>query len=149
MLTMLTLAAGLFWAAFLAATVLPLSSEAALSAAMLAGLPPVWALFAATAGNALGSMTTYGLGRLGKLEWLQQYCRMTGEQIDRAQKRVRRLGGYAAFLCFVPVIGDLFAVALGLMRYPIGRFAAAMTLGKLVRYLVWIAIHYYTVNAFV
>ncbi len=141
---MFTLAAGLFWAAFLAATILPLSSEAALSAAMLAGLPPLWALAAATAGNVLGSMTTYGLGRLGKLEWLQKYCRITEKEIDQARQRVAKWGIYAAFLCFVPVIGDLFAVALGLMRYPLGRFVTAMTLGKLLRYLVWIAIHQYT-----
>lgn len=146
MLMMFPLAAGLFGAAFLAATVLPLSSEAALSAAMLAGLPPLWALAAATAGNALGSMTTYGLGRLGKLEWLQKYCRLTPGQIIQARQRAEKWGIYAAFLCFVPVIGDVLAVALGLMRFPAGRFAAAMTLGKLLRYLVWIAVHSYLIK---
>ena len=47
--------AALFWAAFLAATVLPLSSEAALSAALAGGGPAAWGLSGAALGNVLGS----------------------------------------------------------------------------------------------
>ena len=131
----------LFWAAFLAATVLPFSSEAALSAALAAGLPWGLSLAAATLGNAAGSMTTWYLGRLGKLDWLKKYCRVTEDQIERAQKRIGRFGAAGAFLCFLPVVGDVFAIALGFMRYPAGKFLLFMTAGKICRYALWIWIH--------
>jgi len=131
----------LFWAAFLAATVLPFSSEAALSAALAAGLPWGLALAGATLGDAAGSMTTWYLGRLGKLDWLKKYCRVTAYQIERAQKRIGRFGAAGAFLCFLPVVGDVFAIALGFMRYPAGKFLLFMTAGKICRYALWIWIH--------
>lgn len=133
--------AGLFWAAFLAATILPFSSEAALSGALLAGGSPGWCLVAATLGNALGSGTTFYLGRLGRTEWLRKYCRVSPEEIARAQKRIGRYGGIAAFLCFLPLANDVFAIALGFMRYPARRFILLMTAGKLLRYLAWIYLH--------
>ena len=77
------LALSLFWAAFLAATILPFSSEAALSAALAAGLPWGAALAAATLGNSAGSMTTWYLGRLGRLDWLKKYCRVTEEPCQK------------------------------------------------------------------
>ena len=133
--------AALFWAAFLAATVLPLSSEAALSAALAAGVPAAWCLPVATLGNVLGSGTTFWLGRCGKMEWLRICCRVSAEEIEAARKRIGRYGGVAAFLCFLPLLGDGFAIALGFMRYPAGRFFGLMALGKLLRYLVWIILH--------
>lgn len=138
---LLSLSFSLFWTAFLAATVLPFSSEAALSAALAAGLPWGLALVCATLGNAAGSMTTWYLGRLGKLDWLKKYCRITEEQIEKAQKRIGRFGAAGAFLCFLPVVGDVFAIALGFMRYPAGRFLIFMTAGKFCRYALWIWIH--------
>ena len=131
----------LFWAAFLAATVLPFSSEAALSAALAAGLPWGLALAGATLGNAAGSMTTWYLGRLSRLDWLKKYCRVTADQIEWAQKRIGRFGAAGAFLCFLPVVGDAFAIALGFMRYPAGKFLLFMTAGKICRYALWIWIH--------
>ncbi len=132
---------GLFWMAFLAATILPLSSEAALSGALLAGVPPGAALLAATLGNALGSLSTYGLGRCGKLEWLTRFCRITPEELEQNRARVTKYGGIAAVLCFLPLLGDGLAAALGYMRYPPGRFFLLMTAGKACRYAVWCLLH--------
>ncbi len=133
---------GLFGTAFLAATVIPMSSEAALSAALLSGVSPTLALFFATLGNALGSATTYVLGRLGRIDWLNRFCRMKPDAIVRLRQRAARLGPWAAFGCFLPVIGDGFAVGLGFFRYSWWRFLLLMTLGKLVRYAVWFALHW-------
>ena len=55
---------GLALAAFLAATLLPLSSEIAVVAALQLGLPPVKILLWASVGNCLGAMTNYWLGLL-------------------------------------------------------------------------------------
>ena len=50
---------GLFIAAFLAATILPLSSEVVLSALLLSELSPFTLIAIATFGNVLGSLTNY------------------------------------------------------------------------------------------
>lgn len=131
----------LFWAALLAATVLPLSSEAALSAALVGGVSASSALAFATAGNVLGSLSTFYLGRLGKLDLLRKYCRVSPEAIDKTQRKIKRYGAWAAFFCFLPLVGDGIAIALGFMRCPPSRFLPAMALGKLLRYALWIWLH--------
>ena len=60
---------GLFAAAFAAATLLPLQSEAVLVGLLVLGEHPVPALLAvATAGNVLGALVNWALGRWA-LEW--------------------------------------------------------------------------------
>lgn len=68
--------AGLFIASFLAATVVPFSSEVVFSALVFGGLDAWKCVFVATAGNWLGGMTSYYVGRLGKLEWIEKYFRI-------------------------------------------------------------------------
>jgi membrane protein YqaA with SNARE-associated domain len=55
---------GLFASSFLAATILPLSSEIVLSVLLLNGLNPISLVAVATIGNVLGSVVNYGLGLL-------------------------------------------------------------------------------------
>ena len=62
---------GVFIASFLAATVLPFSSEVVLTGVLLAGGSYWPCMVAATLGNTLGGMTCYALGRLGKIEWIK------------------------------------------------------------------------------
>ena len=59
---------GLFIGTFLAATILPFSSDALYIAALAAGINPVATLVVGTLGNWLGGVTTYFVGRLGKWE---------------------------------------------------------------------------------
>lgn len=67
--------AGLFIGAFLAATILPFSSDALYVGALLAGLPPVAVLLTGTLGNWLGGVTTYFLGRLANGNGLSAYLK--------------------------------------------------------------------------
>lgn len=66
---------GLFIAAFLAATILPLSSELVLSALLVSGLSPTTLVIVATLGNVLGSLLNYMLGYWASLgivkKWLK------------------------------------------------------------------------------
>jgi membrane protein YqaA with SNARE-associated domain len=57
---------GLFLASFLAATVVPFSSEALLSFLIINGTDAYTAVLVATFGNWLGGMSSYGIGYLGK-----------------------------------------------------------------------------------
>lgn len=123
----------------MAATLIPMSSDVQLVALLTTGADPVVAVAAATAGNWLGGMLGYGMGRLGKLRWL----RMSEEKIERQRARVERWGSWAAFFTWLPLVGDVMAVALGVYRVSWVRTAAFMLLGKGGRYILWAILYYW------
>lgn len=124
-------------ASFLAATVVPFSSEALLSFLIINGTDPYVAVLVATAGNTLGGMTSFGIGWLGKWEWIEKYLRIKRESLEKWHGRLYRRGAVFAFLSWVPGVGDIFAVGLGLLRANVLVTAIAMLAGKFSRYVVW------------
>ncbi|HHT23751.1 MAG TPA: DedA family protein [Bacteroidales bacterium] len=132
---------GLFLASFLAATVVPFSSEVVFSAMVFSGLNAWKCVLVATAGNWLGGMTSYYIGRLGKLEWIERFFRIKKEKIDRFLVKFQRFGDWFVFFSFVPFIGDVIAVAAGFFRGRWWVVAIAMLLGKFVRYVVWMYVN--------
>ncbi len=128
---------GLFLASFLAATVVPFSSEALLSFLIINGTNAYAAVLVATAGNWLGGMSSFAIGYLGKWEWIEKYLRIKRETIEKWHDRLYKRGALFAFLSWVPAVGDVFAVGLGLLRTNILITAIAMLAGKFVRYVVW------------
>ncbi|MDO9153849.1 MAG: YqaA family protein [Paludibacter sp.] len=128
---------GLFIAAFLAATVVPFSSEVVFSALVYNGLDPWKAVFVATAGNWLGGMSCYYLGRLGKIEWIEKYLKIKKEKLDKFFAKFHKYGDWFAFFSFLPGIGDGIAVASGFFRCNFWIVAISMLLGKFVRYIIW------------
>ncbi len=128
---------GLFFASFLAATVIPFSSEVVLTAMLAAGGDPAWSLVAATAGNWLGGLSSYGIGYLGKLQWIEKYLRIPPSKIERIKKKIAGKELWIATLCWLPGIGDVIAVVLGLLKTNFWLTAAGMLLGKALRYAVW------------
>ena len=130
---------GMFVSAFLAGTVLPFSSEAVLLACIGLGLDPVISTLSTTAGNALGGLTCYWIGHMGKIEWIEKYLGVSSKQRDRAERFIRGRGSWIAFLSFLPVIGDAILVVLGLMRANIWVVSVSMTVGKLARYAILVA----------
>lgn len=127
---------GLFLSAFLAGSVIPFSSEAVLAALMhpSIGLNPLLCLVAASTGNLGGSMTCYLMGRLGKIEWLERYFGMKHEKIEKMQRYLNHRSALMAFFSFLPVIGDVIAVALGFLRSNAWVVAISMWIGKILRY---------------
>ncbi len=130
---------GMFISAFLAGTVLPFSSEAVLLACVGLGLDPVWSTVSTTAGNALGGITCYWIGHLGKTEWIEKYLKVDKKQMDRAEHFIRGRGSWMALFSFLPVIGDAILIVLGWMRANVWIVALSMTLGKLARYAILVA----------
>lgn len=126
---------GLFLAAFIAGTVLPFSSEAAMLLLVQLGLDPVWCVLTATAGNTLGGMTCYWIGTRGKTEWVVKLG-VSNEKLERAKKFLSGRGAMMAFFSFLPTIGEAIAIALGLLRSNVWLTAGSMAVGKGVRYLV-------------
>jgi membrane protein YqaA with SNARE-associated domain len=131
---------GLFLASFLSATVLPFSSEA-LVAAMIYGGGDAWlTLITATAGNWLGGMSTYWIGHLGKWEWVEKYLRIKPEKVLEWKPKIDIYGSFFAVLSFLPIIGDVIALALGFFRTNIWLTGIWMFVGKALRYaaIIWL-----------
>ncbi|MDR1259367.1 MAG: VTT domain-containing protein [Tannerellaceae bacterium] len=129
---------GVFAASFLAATVLPFSSEVVLTGVLLAGASPWPCMIAASAGNSLGGMTCYWIGMLGKMEWIEKYLKLDTAKLLRIQSWMKGRGAWMAFFVFLPGVGDFIAVALGFLRANVWIVALSMTAGKTLRYWIWI-----------
>ena len=92
---------GIFIGCFLAATVVPFASDALLVGMLLAG-GDVWMTVAcASAGNWLGGLTTYGIGRIGKWEWIEKWFRVKQETIEKQKVKVDKWGPLLALATWV------------------------------------------------
>lgn len=127
---------GMLVAAFLAASILPFSSEAVMVGLQAAGLDPVLLIVYGTIGNVLGSMFNYTIGRLGKMEWIEKYLRVKKEDLDKAHRFMAGRGAWMGLLSVIPVIGDVITVALGLMRANVVIVVVSVTISKLLRYIL-------------
>ena len=76
---------GMLVSAFLAGSFVPFSSEVVMSGLQAAGLEPIQLVLYGSIGNVLGSMFNYGVGRMGKLEWIEKYLHVKKESLDKAQ----------------------------------------------------------------
>lgn len=133
---------GVFIASFLAATILPFSSEVVLTGVLLAGASYWPCMIAATLGNFLGGMSCYYIGRLGKVDWIRKYLKLNIDRLLKIQHWIEGKGSVMAFFVFLPGIGDFIAVALGFLRGNVWVVAVSMLLGKFLRYLVWMELVY-------
>ena len=126
---------GMFIAAFLAGSFFPFSSEAVMLALMALGVNPWELMLYGTAGNVLGSLFNYTVGRMGKEEWFEKYLHVKPEQMDKARKFMRGRGAYMGFFAFIPILGSAITILLGLMRANFVITFVSITIGKLVRYI--------------
>ena len=119
---------GLLGASFVAATLFPLPSEAALFAYLQAHPDKAaLAVAVATFGNTAGGMTTYLIGRIFP----------TGRKIsEKTIKTIRRYGAPVTFFAFLPLVGDALCVAAGWLRIRWWAALAFMAAGRLCRYMV-------------
>lgn len=127
---------GLFLAAFAAATVLPMQSEAALVAMLVSGhYLAVLLVAVATAGNVLGSVVNWVLGRGVEHFRHKRWFPVSEAKLEKAQGMYRRYGYWSLLLSWVPLIGDPITLVAGVMREPFWRFLLLVILAKGGRYL--------------
>lgn len=127
---------GLFLGCFLSATVVPFASEALVTGATLMGYNVWVVVFVATLGNTAGGMVSYLLGWLCRWEWIERFLHVKREKLMKVHERVKRWGTAAALLTWTPFVGDLIAIAMGLLRINPWATSVLMFLGKFARYLV-------------
>lgn len=133
---------GLFVVAMLAGSIVPMPSEALLVAVISGGVSPTVAVTVATVGNVLGALSLYllgrwvargGEGRLGR--WVARRSAREGPRLERARERLRRWGAPILVLSWLPIVGDAFVLAAGLVGVRSAPFVVFTTLGKGLRYL--------------
>ncbi|MGX0974882.1 membrane protein YqaA with SNARE-associated domain [Roseovarius sp. MBR-51] len=132
--------AGLFLAAFGAATILPFQSEVVFVGLQLAGTVSLtWLVVVASIGNTLGAVVNYVMGRGIERFRHRRWFPANDAQMARAQDWYARWGVWTLLLSWAP-LGDAFTVVAGVMRTPIWLFVPLVTLAKTGRYVVlaWI-----------
>ena len=132
---------GLFVAAFVAATILPMQSEAVFVGLLISdAYSTVLLLVVASAGNILGSVVNWLLGR--GVERFRHRSRFPASEkaLDRAENWYRRYGRWTLLLSWMPIGGDALTVVAGTLREPFWSFLALVAIAKIGRYLVVLAL---------
>ena len=133
----ITAIGNLFTSAFLAATLLPGSSEALLTALVIAGEHHPWLLLAvATLGNVLGSVVNWVCGRFLAAFQNRWWFPVSPKRYRQAIAWFERFGLGSLLFAWAPIVGDPLTVIAGSLRTPILPFLLLVTIGKLTRYLV-------------
>lgn len=125
----------MFSGAFLAATLLPGGSEVLL-VALLNKVPQAWLALVAVAsiGNTLGAMTSFYLGRLGRLA--KSPAALSEGKYAKALTLIERYGVWALLLSWAPIIGDVLCLFAGWLKLPMLPALIVIFIGKTVRYLM-------------
>lgn len=127
---------GLFAVAFIAATILPAQSEVAFAGMLVAGeYNPLLLLLSATAGNTLGALTNWLLGRFIEHFRHRKWFPFSEVAIERAKRWYARWGKWSLLLSWAPIIGDVLTLAAGILRLRLPVFLCLVILAKGGRYL--------------
>ena len=127
----------LFIISFLAATILPFSSELTLAGLMAtSSYDNLFLLIIASLGNIFGSVVNWILGfysrNLSKKKWFP----FKNAQIEKSSKWFKRFGRWTLLFAWVPIIGDPLTLVAGLLRVKFIEFLILVSIGKVGRYLL-------------
>lgn len=128
---------GLFIGTFLAATILPFSSDAVYLAVLAATKQPIACLIVGTLGNWLGSVVTYWIGWIGKWEWIEKWFKVKRETLLKQKAKIDKYGVWLSLIAWVPIIGDVIAIALGFYKTRPAATMFLLLVGKFLRFLIW------------
>ncbi|SDR21970.1 YqaA family protein [Pseudovibrio sp. Tun.PSC04-5.I4] len=136
MLVALGVYGGLFAFSFLAATLAPGSSEAALSGLLLVGgWDPFILVTAASLGNIAGSVFNWYCGRFLVHYKDRSWFPIKERQYKKAVSWFKRYGQASMLLAWVPIIGDPLTVIAGTLKMKFMTFFVLVAIGKITRYI--------------
>ena len=131
---------GLFLLSFVAATILPAQSEAALAGLLVtSAYSPTLLVAAASTGNILGSVVNWVLGRGVDRFRDRRWFPVGPAALDRAVVHYRRYGRWSLLFSWLPIIGDPLTVVAGMLREPLWSFVLLVAVAKIGRYLAIVA----------
>ncbi len=125
----------LFTSAFLAATILPFYSEVILFGLLRAGGDPASLVIIATAGNTLGAVVNWVMGRYLLHFQDRRWFYFKTEQVEKAQRWYNRHGLWTLLLAWLPVGGDALTFIAGIMKVKLWIFVILVGSGKAARYI--------------
>jgi membrane protein YqaA with SNARE-associated domain len=125
---------GLGSASFLSATLIPLSSEALLIAAIAVGLPIAPAFIVCSVGNCLACMLNYGLGAWLRPKMLPRlHASRSGK---RAMAWMERWGHWSLLGSWLPFVGDPLTIVAGTVRVHLVWFVVIVCGLRVLRFVI-------------
>ena len=127
----------LFAISFLAATILPFSSEFTLAGLIAtSNYDNSFLLIVASLGNVLGSVVNWAVGFYSRNLTKKKWFPFKDKQIENSSKWFSKFGKWSLLFAWVPVIGDPLTLAAGLLRVKFIEFVILVTIGKFSRYFL-------------
>ena len=127
----------LFTISFLAATILPFSSELTLAGLIVtSNYENLLLLIVASFGNILGSVVNWALGFYSRNLTTKKWFPFKETQLENSSIYFRKFGKWSLLFALVPVIGDPLTLVAGLLRIRFLDFIILVVIGKVSRYFV-------------
>ncbi|MGA0943988.1 MAG: YqaA family protein [Alphaproteobacteria bacterium] len=121
---------------FLAATILPFSSEVVLTTMYLSNsFEPYFLLIFASIGNIMGSITNWYLGKKITLFQNRKWFPVSPDQLERSRKYFQKYGLWSLLLAWVPIIGDPLTLLAGVLKVRFSIFFLLVSISKISRYV--------------
>ena len=121
---------------FLAATILPLSSELVLSTMLLTdSFDKYLLLVVASFGNIFGSSVNWYLGKKILIFKDKKWFPVNEKQIAKSEMYFKKYGIWSLLLAWVPIIGDPLTVIAGILRVNFFTFLLLVSFSKTSRYI--------------
>lgn len=131
---------GLFFSAFLAATLVPAYSEILFAGLVSAGYDPLALWLWASTGNTLGSAVNWALGRYLLHFKDRRWFPFKDNSLATAQRWFQKFGVWSLLLAWLPVGGDALTFIAGVMRINFLVFILLTAIGKATRYAMLLGI---------
>lgn len=126
---------GMFITALLAATIVPLSSDALFAVLITTSKVDVTALLAVAAiGNTLGAVINWVLGKHLYRYRDRSWYPVTEQTHARAERWFARFGVWSLLFSWAPLVGDPLTLAAGALRVKFLPFLLLVAAGKTARY---------------
>ncbi len=129
---------GLFLVCFIASSLYPLGSEVFVIGFLIAGFDIFTVFIIASLGNILGSLSTYYIAYFGGEYAIKKIFKDSYNKMKKYEKYTQKYGVICAFFSFLPFIGDILVLLLGLYRYNQFYTWLFISFGKMVRYFILI-----------
>ena len=131
---------GLFFSAFLAATLVPAYSEILFAGLVSTGYDPLALWLWASAGNTLGSAVNWGLGRYLLHFQDRRWFPFKQKNMAQAQGWFQKFGVWSLLFAWLPIGGDALTFIAGIMRVRFIVFITLTAIGKASRYAILLGI---------
>ena len=127
----------LFIISFLAATILPFSSELTLAGLIASSnYDNLLLLIVASSGNVLGSIVNWALGFYSRNLITKKWFPFKETQIEKSSIWFRKFGKWSLLFAWVPIVGDPLTLVAGMLRVKFIDFIILVAIGKVSRYFV-------------